>query len=127
MQARMIRIGPALILLLGTVACSHTQVLRVSLDMDSADQRAAVMECCLAAGLRPHEEMDLEMDAMHGSYGQRIRNDPELLEIFRDEFSEVRVFAREGRYELDVESSSSYENPAAQIERCLRENIPDAQ
>jgi len=84
MQARTLRVGLALISLFVSTACSNVVVVSVPPGADSAEDRSAVFACCRSAGLRPHEEVDLKMDAIRGSYGQRIRSDPELVEIYSD-------------------------------------------
>jgi hypothetical protein len=103
-------------------------VIRTSPGFDPDAARAAVTECASAAGLVPHEEIDLKMDASVGGYGDRIREDPELRDIFGGEFAEVWVYVRNDRYEVEVHpTAASSERAVEQLEGCLRENLPAAE
>jgi hypothetical protein len=125
MKMRSFRIGPALLPLVAAVACSSGPVIRTAPGVDANAARAAAMNCSVAAGLLPHEEIDLKINAATGGYGDRIREDPELQEIFGGEFAEVWVYARDDRYEVEVHpTSSSSERAVEQLEGCLREKLP---
>lgn len=128
MHARTFPTGLMLLPLLGTIACSGVQKIRASPATDSDEARAAVLECCRSARLIPHEQLDFASYLTRG-YGDKIRKDPELLEVFGGDFAMVFVYARQGHYELEVQprgSRSASAGIAAEIEQCLRENVPDA-
>lgn len=118
---RVLRIGPALLPLLLAVACSNVQVIRMAPAADSGGLRAAVLACCREGGFEAYEEADLESDAVKGSYGDQIRSDPELLEIFPGEFEDVWLYKRQGRYELEIDPGSEVGGPGEAIRRCLDE------